>query len=970
MIKHKNKSLLLSFALVICLSVFCSMFFFAGRTAALGHFTLTIKLTGNGITPGNNTTVTAAPDKVNYNSTTGGLPKNFKLTYSNGSYTGTIVDFRGAESNAGCNATGESTNNKYVIQATGNLQGTGNFDLNCYDQLGRGTSATQNLAVQTSAGSGVQTALTGNLTGKLSYTVNGKNVVLPDGSNVNLFATQADYNNATSLTDTSGGALFHTATSNGDGSFSFKNIDLGRSGSKTFFFESYYNDASGVAYLTGGNVTLTGGVQTLPANLSVLTTQTNCTLNATNNTACGAGGTTAPSCETSGGPLSWAFCGIIEEIAAGEQALENVVSGMLKPPPITFSSSDQIFAVWSSFRIYGNILVVVALLAAIIAEAVGGGLIEAYTVKKMLPRILLAVILINLSIYIVAGLIDITNVVANGISDLISQPFKATGQWYQSFGGISGSVGLATLLGAGAATFWIGGPAVAVIMLFVILPLFLAVLGVIFTLTLRIAILTFLIMIAPVAFALYVLPNTEQYFKKWWDLLFKTLLVYPIVMIVFAMCNVGAVVMSQMTSGQEWLNQLMAAVVRIAPLFLIPFAFKMAGGLTGSIYGAIANTNKKITEGIKGNPNDRNSLRNKVKRGLGEDLTFKQQKAIGTRDYKGRRFRGAVSRAADLIGNNDNRVAGYNKEAAERREALSSFGNDDLLYAGAGYSLLAGQKNFDGTTVGGAYGERKYFNSKGKEISNQLYNKGKSLYGGSQHAITQGLAYTTQKALTNNDAKAMSFAFDRNAEEGKWDEGQIKGNWLGATYPHKGQFGALRYAEPSLDASTGRVVHKDIGRDDDAYGKYLRDTNVTRPSFRLSDVRTEDWEKSLKNQKRYESVLASGGSLTDEQAQNLAMTYELFDAASHEMQTQAGLAAGTGGASDTQVTASGVSASAGPIVEAAKKERMYDLQLTDSNTFEKAIVTRSATVPPGYAGPVLPSRTLHGGIYTSGDNLK
>jgi hypothetical protein len=970
MSKHKNKSLLFLFALIIGLSVVSSVFFFNKKTEAAGNFTLTVKLTGNGIKSGTDTTVTATPNDNVFKLAATGISKNFKLSYSNGAYTGSIINFYGSGGgNDTCGGNAESPNNMYVISAAGTYVGSVTIDLNCTNPNHKTNSTTHNLAVQTSAGAGIQTQLTGNLVGKLVYTVNGKNIPVPDGTSVNLFDSQTAYNNATSLTDTSGGSLFNTKTNKGDGSFSFSNIDLGRPGSRTFFFESYYSEANtGTGYLTGGDITLTGGVQALPANLSVLSTQTNCALNGTNNTACSGGSNTPPTCESSGGPLSWAFCALITEITAGEKVLENIVSGLLTPPPLTFDSGDKIFQAWSSFRNYGNIILVVALLAAIIAESIGGGLSEAYTVKKMLPRILIAVILINLSIYIVAGLIDITNVVAKGINNLISVPFLSAGQWHQDIGGVSGSIGILALL-TGAGAIWVAGTAaIPVILLFVILPLFFAVVGVLITLTLRIAILTLLIMIAPVAFALYALPNTEQYFKKWWDLLFKTLLVFPIVMIVFAMCNVLPVILSQMTSGQEWWNQLMASAIRIVPLFLIPFAFKIAGGLTGSIYGAVANTNKKITEGIKGNPNDRNSLRNKAKRGLGESVAFKQQKAIGSRDYKGRRFRSALSKSADLFGNNDARVAGYNKEAAERRETLTGFGDDGLVYAGAGYTLTAGQTNHDGSTVGGDYGSQHYFDSKGREIDKQKYTKGKSLYGNSQHSITQGLSYTTQKILTNNDKSAMKFAFDRNAEEGNWSNEQLKGNWEGATYPHKAQQGTLNYEKPYLDH--GKVMHKDLNTDEGAYGDLMKYRNIGNPAFRLSEVRDEDWAQHSKKQKSYEAILESGGTLTDVQAQNLAMTYELFDAATHEMQAQPGQTTGPGGASDIQVTASGVSAAAGPIVEKAKQQRKYQLEEVNSDTHEKALFRSIAPPAAGAAGPIAAPAVVHGGIFTSGDNLK
>ncbi len=693
-------------------------------------------------------------------------------------------------------------------------------------------------------------------------------------------------------------------------------------------------------------------------------------------------GSTGPSCESSGGPLSWIFCAAVDEIANAEHALENVVDKLLKSPTIVLNPSQKddthTYTIWSNFRIFGNIILVIALLAAVIVEAIGGGVSEAYTVKRMLPRILVAAILINLSIYFVAALVDITNILGQGINGLISQPFQSPNEWKISVNGFAGGIGFFGLVGAGAVLWAGGGEAIAAIALFVGLPVLMAVLGVLFTLMIRQGILIFLILISPVAFALYTLPNTEQYFKKWWDLLFKTLLVYPIVSVVFAMSNVTAVIMSSLGVKPDWLGELMGVLARVAPLFLIPFAFKMAGGIIGSVSGAVANIGKKTTEAIKGNPNRESSLRNKVTRRLGQKYTEQQYRAVGSRNYEGKgirkRTRRAISKTADLFGNVDARIAGYNKAAAGRREDITTFGDDSLVFAGAGYSLMPVEEGPDGKPVGGT--GRQYFNSKGVKISKQLYDKGKTLYGGSQHDITQSLNYTVYKCLTDDDKAAMKFAFNKNAEEQHWTEEQIKGNWLGATFQHKGQHGSIRYEMPTLNKITGKVISTDMATNSKAYHDFLKDTNISRPSFRLSEVTAKDWAVAAKQQRDLE-MKAVKGNASGQDLQDLAMTYELFDAATHELQTIPGLIPRTGTGAEAgapQVTASGASAAAAPIIEAAKKDRAMELRLKDASTMEKELIF-TPTPPPGVPGPRGLAKTItdtdgSSSIYTSGVNLK
>ncbi len=316
-------------------------------------------------------------------------------------------------------------------------------------------------------------------------------------------------------------------------------------------------------------------------------------------------------CQSSGGALSWLICAGIDIVTKAENYVINVVQDLLKTNPINFSSvsskncigvnsncnttnsvSATTYSVWSNFRILGDVVLVIALLVAIIIEAAGGGSIaEAYTVKRMLPRILAAAILINLSIYLVAGLEDIFNILGQGLLSLIQAPFS------QLYTGIKISGGTSTLASLSLVGIAVGvgfTEGIAGLALLIFGGFLLAAIGVLVTLMIRQGLIYFLVIISPVAFALYALPNTEQYFKKWWDLLLKTLMVYPIVTGILAVSTIAKIVITNFPfpGVPNLIIQLMGILAAIAPLFLIPFAFKMSGGVIGSM----ANT----LEGIKG----------------------------------------------------------------------------------------------------------------------------------------------------------------------------------------------------------------------------------------------------------------------------------------------------------------------------------------------------------------------------------
>lgn len=373
------------------------------------------------------------------------------------------------------------------------------------------------------------------------------------------------------------------------------------------------------------------------------------------------GTNTSPDCQSSGFTLSWIVCPFVDGLA---KAVDGMYAVFIKPllvtSPIDTSGTSECvaadtykgcdYAVWSEFRIYGNIILVIALLVIVFGQSIGGGLVDAYTAKKVLPRLLAAAILINLSIYIVAFLVDLTNILGGGIQSLLTQPFKDAGAFRLTLNGGTSALGFTAILGA-AGSIWaaIAAPAAAVaigaailppligfLALFILLPGFFIFIAILATVIIRRGLIIFLVLSAPIAFALYCLPNTETYFKKWWGLLWKTLLIYPIIATIFALADILAITMQQGGSSSGLVavvSQIMSVVALIIPLFMIPFAFKLAGGIIGRAYDASNKFRLSSQESIKGNANNPDSLRNRSKRNLSTQLANNDLsgQAIGAR---------------------------------------------------------------------------------------------------------------------------------------------------------------------------------------------------------------------------------------------------------------------------------------------------------------------------------------------------
>ncbi len=335
------------------------------------------------------------------------------------------------------------------------------------------------------------------------------------------------------------------------------------------------------------------------------------------------------SCESTGFVFGWMTCGIIDSLKSVTQhVFTDILQPYLRVSPLDTTASgsandNPIYHVWSSMRNIANILLIFALMTIVFGQAIGGGLIDAYTAKKALPRILVAAILINISLFIVAGLVDIFNILGQGIGALIVTPFKGTiFTKFKPNGGSNGvdvvlliGIAVVALLGslsflklrdpsrsglsdhaALGATIW---PFVHILLIFVLLPAALVTLAIFATLIIRQGLILILVVTAPVAFALFALPATEKYFKTWMKTLIDTLLVYPIITVLFSISVVMAAISynagdTSTVPLSGFIGTIVSFIILIIPLMLIPFAFKLAGGIVGNL----ANTVKGRAGGL------------------------------------------------------------------------------------------------------------------------------------------------------------------------------------------------------------------------------------------------------------------------------------------------------------------------------------------------------------------------------------
>lgn len=303
-------------------------------------------------------------------------------------------------------------------------------------------------------------------------------------------------------------------------------------------------------------------------------------------------------CDASGANLSWVVCPVINMISGGVMAMEAVINRLLELDlKMIFDTENEdsakaYYAAWNSFRVFALMFIVFAGLIMVISQALGFEFFDAYTVKKVLPRMFIAAIAISLSWYLLQFLAEFTNELGRAIRSIIYYPFRNINDaGVQSIGSslVATLLGGAVLfaLGIGGALSLVATAGLAALIAFVVL------IG-------RYLVLIMLIIMAPLAIACYVLPNTQKVYSVWWDSLSKGLMMYPIIMGFIAVGHVFSQVISAYDGGAtSSVNKVIAILAYFLPYFALPFTFRLAGGAIATIGGLSNDRSRGMFDRLK-----------------------------------------------------------------------------------------------------------------------------------------------------------------------------------------------------------------------------------------------------------------------------------------------------------------------------------------------------------------------------------
>ena len=401
---------------------------------------------------------------------------------------------------------------------------------------------------------------------------------------------------------------------------------------------------------------------------------------------------TSTSCDVQG--IGWFICPVSNWLADGIDFMYSALQEFLKTKPLeTTNQNSGIYLAWVIMRNISNVAFIVAFLVIIYSQLTSVG-ISNYGVKKMLPRLVIAAVLVNLSFTFCAVLLDLSNVTGYafqdafmGIKNTISTVGENTGV------GWTWSELIVMILSNGALA---GGVVATVAMGAELLPLALSALvgiGLVLLLVLLImaarqALIVILIIISPLAFVCYLLPGTEKWFKKWRDLFFTMLVFFPAFAVIFGGAQLAGIIIIQNATGANGgIMQILGMVVQVIPLALAPIIMKLSGGVLGKFAGFVNDKNKGLYDRTKNLSKDRRETIKNKKLANANMARFNPNRLRRWADHKGRAFKKDLETSQKNAENSFRDTARYKKldldarQASRRADLLSA--QDDNRYTEA-----------------------------------------------------------------------------------------------------------------------------------------------------------------------------------------------------------------------------------------------------------------------------------------------
>ena len=328
-------------------------------------------------------------------------------------------------------------------------------------------------------------------------------------------------------------------------------------------------------------------------------------------------------CRKAGKALGWILCPILDTAKdSAEHLYDEYVKKALAVKSSLFTN-EYTREAWNSFRDIANVVFIIVFLVVIISQLTGKG-IDNYGIKRLLPKLIVVAVFVNISYFLCEFAIDASNVFGSGIQSMFDSfpPTSVTVNLGEKVGTatvVTGALVSISLIVGLAASGW----AIFVVNPALILPILVSVLGVLVSMfftfilfSVRQAAIVVLTVSAPVAIVCCLLENTKSVFNIWKKSFIALLLLFPICGLLIGGGNFVSRLLLNASNTGDFLMIFTAMAIGVAPIFFIPSLLKGSLSALGNVGASISNLGNKLRGGIERGTRNSEAYKNLQKRGL------------------------------------------------------------------------------------------------------------------------------------------------------------------------------------------------------------------------------------------------------------------------------------------------------------------------------------------------------------------
>lgn len=229
--------------------------------------------------------------------------------------------------------------------------------------------------------------------------------------------------------------------------------------------------------------------------------------------------------------VGWVICPVMRSIAkVADYGFAFINTNFLQIDYSMTSTDSGIYTGWEIMRNIANIAFVMAFIYIIYAQ-ISGHNAGSYNIKRLLPKLVIGAVLVNISYYLCAAAVQVSNVLGSatldimkGVAERIGTPAMTLDSAANGFeDGILIDMTSAVLTKTG--TVWILLAPVAAIIISIAVV---SGAGLILLIA-RKVIVSMLVLVSPILFVAYLLPNLERFFQQWMRLFIQLLMLYPVI---------------------------------------------------------------------------------------------------------------------------------------------------------------------------------------------------------------------------------------------------------------------------------------------------------------------------------------------------------------------------------------------------------------------------------------------------------